>query len=127
MFEVGTTVQELFSLTGHHEAGEILRVQSQVQLEMISGATGAACWARVEIDENGTRRYQSIYDQRFIRNSSDPAADHDAGTFAPFALYYTQQAGEHRVRLITDCDAITAATMRARSYGRQLMVDRFAW
>jgi len=126
-FDVDAPAQVVFSLAGRQQAGDFLRVQSQVELQMISGETGASCWTRVEIYENGTRRYQSIYDQRFIRNSSDSAADHDSGAFGPFAVYQTQQAGDYRVQLVTDCAATGAATMRARSYGRHLIVDRFTW
>jgi hypothetical protein len=124
-FSTTEPVMELFAFSGQHQEGDILRVHSQLQLEMIGGSVGAACWARVEIWENGVRRYDSIYDQRYVRNSTEVDKDHDSATFAPFALYKTQQAGEHRVRLIADCNASSAATMSASHYGRHLTVDRF--
>jgi hypothetical protein len=124
-FSTGAAAVELFSIEGQHQAGDVLRVQTQVQLDMISGETRAACWARIELSENGQLRYRSIFDQRFIQNSADSHKDHDSGAFAPFALYRARQSGQHRIRLIADCSATQPATMRAKSYGRHLTVDHF--
>lgn len=124
-FSTSAPVVELFSFEDDHTAGDILRIQSQFQLQMTSGKVGAACWGRLEVYENGELEYRSVPDQRFIRNSSNSGKDHDSGTFAPFALYETRQSGRHRVRLISDCAATSSATMFAKHYGRHLTVDRF--
>jgi len=125
VFPIGSAEVELFTFSDQHRAGDILRVQGQAELEMVSGETGAACWARIEIYENGAREYLSMFDQRFIRNSSESDRDYDSGTFAPFALYTTQQSDEHNVRLIVKCNATKPADIRAKYYGRGLMVDHF--
>jgi len=125
-FDTSGPLVEVFSFGGNHQAGDILRAQGQLQLEMTSGSVGASCWARITIDVNGVGKYLSVFDQRFIRNSSSPEDDHDAGAFAPFALYRTTEPGAHLVRLTTDCAATSSATMFAKYYGRHLTVDRFA-
>jgi len=127
VFGVGLPPRELFSVSGQHKAGDVLRAQSQVQLEMVEGRTRADCWARIEIYENGTLAYRSIFDERHIRNSSESSKDHDVGAFSPFALYRTRRAGDHRIKLITDCNADKRAAMRAKYYGRHLTVDQFTF
>ncbi len=124
-FDTSDSVTEVFSFEGLHAAGDILRIQSQLQLEMISGSVGASCWARITIDVNDASRYLSVFDQRFIRSSPTPEDDHDAATFAPFALHRTGESGRHLIRLITDCAATSSATMFAKYYGRHLTIDRF--
>lgn len=103
---------------------DIIRVQSQAQIDLLQGAVGS-CSARIEIWEyDGVEyvvRYLSLLDQRYVRT------DHSSASYSPFALHRLSGSAQgYRVILQARCASSDPNfEVFLKDYGQGLIVDQF--
>jgi hypothetical protein len=115
------TYYELLSISGANTGGNILRLQGQVQADLQDLTTSASCSARIEVWEDGVKKYASLLDQRFVQNR------HPSATYAPFGVYeLSALASIYDIKLLVRCSSTKpTALVKYRYYGNSLFVDRF--